>query len=151
MNPLYDCDFVAWADQTVQLLREHRWEELDLENLIEEVEDLGNRHRDALRSQLTRLLMHLLKWHYQTTSFRGEGSWRNSINEARKQIRRLQKQYPSLVRSTQEIFEVCYPDAVEDASDETGIPEKGFPSTCPFTLEQVLDPTYLPPQPQDKI
>lgn len=100
MNPLYDRDFVAWADQTVQLLQEHCWEELDLEHLIEEVKDLGNLHRDALRSQLTRLLMHLLKWRYQTTSFSGEGSWRNSINEARKQIRRLQKQYPSLVRST---------------------------------------------------
>lgn len=43
MRTLYDRDFVAWAEHQVQLLREHRWEELDLANLIEEVADLAGR------------------------------------------------------------------------------------------------------------
>ena len=58
---LYDTDFVEWADKTAVLLRQGRFDELDIENLIEEVESLGNSERKALRSQLTRLLMHLLK------------------------------------------------------------------------------------------
>lgn len=149
MNALYNQDFVAWTEQTTRLLKEHRWDEIDLAALIEEVEDLGGRYKDAIESQLTRLLMHLLKWQYQRTGWRGEASWRSSINEARKQIRRLQKRHPSLKRYTQEIFETCYPDAVEDASDQTGIPEKDFPGTCPLTLEQVLDSSYLPPRPCD--
>lgn len=62
---LYEKDFVAWSDEQALLLEQQRYEELDLANLVEEVKDLGNRHRDAIESQLTRLLMHLLKWHYQ--------------------------------------------------------------------------------------
>jgi len=58
-------DFNLWIQQTAQLLREHRWQEIDLENLIEEVEDLGKSERRAITSQLIRLLLHLLKWQYQ--------------------------------------------------------------------------------------
>lgn len=76
---LYDKDFVAWADQQALLLEQGRWSELDLVNLIEEVRDLGNRHRDALESQLRRLLMHLLKWQYQPE--RRSGSWEGTIKE----------------------------------------------------------------------
>ena len=61
----YERDFTAWADEQALLLEQQRWQELDLVNLIEEVKDLGDRHRDALESQLTRLLMHLLKWQFQ--------------------------------------------------------------------------------------
>jgi hypothetical protein len=59
---LYETDYVAWADEQALLLEQKRWDELDLVNLVEEVRDLGRRERDALESQLTRLLMHLLKW-----------------------------------------------------------------------------------------
>ena len=62
---LYEKDFVGWADEQALLLEQKRWHELDLVNLIEKVQDLDNRHRDALESQLTRLLMQLLKWQYQ--------------------------------------------------------------------------------------
>jgi hypothetical protein len=36
---LYDTDFYTWTAQTVHLLKERRFSELDLENLIEEIED----------------------------------------------------------------------------------------------------------------
>jgi ribosomal protein L29 len=84
---LYDHDFVARADEQSLLLQQQRFDELDLANLVEEVKDLGGKHRDAIESQLTRLLMHLLKWQYQPE--RRSGSWSGSIKEARKQIARL--------------------------------------------------------------
>lgn len=59
---LSEKDFVAWSDEQALLLEQQRYEELDLANLVEEVKDLGNRHRDVIESQLTRLLMHLLKY-----------------------------------------------------------------------------------------
>ena len=61
----YATDYNLWTQQTVKLLREHRWQEIDLENLLEEIEDLGKRERRAITSQLIRLLLHLLKWQYQ--------------------------------------------------------------------------------------
>ncbi len=65
MNTAYPTDFSLWVQQTAQLLRERRWQEIDLEHLIEEVEDLGKSERRGIASQLTRLLLHLLKWQYQ--------------------------------------------------------------------------------------
>jgi hypothetical protein len=61
MSEKYSTDFSVWINQTVQFLREHRWLEIDLPNLIQEVEDLGKSERRAIASQLTRLLLHLLK------------------------------------------------------------------------------------------
>ncbi|MCA2654519.1 MAG: DUF29 family protein [Microcystis sp. M061S2] len=35
---LYDTDFNLWVEETANLLKEGKWECLDLENLIEEIE-----------------------------------------------------------------------------------------------------------------
>ncbi|MEO0374349.1 MAG: DUF29 domain-containing protein [Cyanobacteria bacterium P01_A01_bin.17] len=139
---LYETDLVQWADETAELLRQGRMSELDIENLIEEVEDLAGRHRDALESQLTRLLMHLLKWKYQPQ--KRSGSWAGSIRESRKQIRRLIRKYPSLKNHLTKEFDVCYEDAVEDASDETGLASKAFPVKCEWTVADVFDKEFLP-------
>ena len=58
---LYDTDFVEWADQTAALVRAGRFNEVDVENLAEEIEGLGKSERKAVRSQLRRMLMHLIK------------------------------------------------------------------------------------------
>lgn len=138
---LYDKDFVAWADQQALLLEQERWRELDLVNLIEEVRDLGNRHRDALESHLTRLLVHLLKWQYQ--SDRRSSSWLGTIREARKQLARLVRKHPVLALHAHRVWLTCYLDAREDAADETQLPIDTFPWQCPYTLEQVLG-DFLP-------
>lgn len=138
----YDTDFVAWSEEAAQLLAQHRFDELDLEHLIDEVRDLGNRHREALESHLTRLLMHLLKWQFQP-EFRGN-SWIGSIKESRKQISRLIRKYPSLKPYLEQIFEQCYQDAVEDAVDETSLSIGTFPLTCPYALDQIFDTDFLP-------
>jgi Domain of unknown function DUF29 len=139
---LYDADFVQWSDRTAQLLREQRFADLDLEHLIGEIEDLGNRHRDALDSQLTRLLMHLLKYEFQPEQ-RSE-SWLGSIKESRKQIKRLCRKYPSLNPYLEQCWEECYTDAIEDANDETGLPQSQFPVQCLYAIADILDPEFLP-------
>ncbi|ACC84464.1 DUF29 family protein [Nostoc punctiforme] len=60
------------------------WHEVDVENLIEEVEGLGKSERRSIASQLTRLLLHLLKWQYQPQ--RRSDSWLDSITDSRTQI-----------------------------------------------------------------
>ncbi|MDG2990941.1 DUF29 domain-containing protein [Candidatus Synechococcus calcipolaris G9] len=41
MVSLYDIDFQCWLGETVAQLRGHDFNNLDLENLIEEIEGLG--------------------------------------------------------------------------------------------------------------
>ncbi|MCE2977008.1 MAG: DUF29 domain-containing protein [Pseudanabaena sp. CoA8_M7] len=62
---LYEMDFNLWLKETVNLLCKGDVEKLDLENLAEEIEDMENSRKDALESNLIRVLQHLLKWKYQ--------------------------------------------------------------------------------------
>lgn len=139
---LYETDYVAWADQQALLLEQKRWDELDLVNLVEEVKDLSGRHRDALESHLTRLLMHLLKWQFQPSH--RSNSWVGTIKEARKQITRLIRKHPVLRLHAFKAYVECYLDAREDAADETGLPIQAFPLECPYLAEEALDPDFLP-------
>jgi len=40
-NELYEADFYAWTQEQARLLRERRWDDLDLANLVDEVESVG--------------------------------------------------------------------------------------------------------------
>jgi hypothetical protein len=65
MRNTYLVDFNNWFAETTQLIRDRRWQEIDTEHLVEELEGLGKSEKRAISSQLTRLLLHLLKWQLQ--------------------------------------------------------------------------------------
>ncbi len=138
----YDQDFYTWALEQAALLRAGKFEQLDFEHLVEEVEDMGNRHYDQLESRLAVLLMHLLKWMYEP-SHRG-ASWTNTIREQRRMIPRLFAKYPGLKGKMETILPDSYELAREGARDETGLPISTFPPVCPWTLEQMLDHEFWP-------
>jgi hypothetical protein len=136
---LYERDICLWAEKTAELLRSHCWEELDLENLIDEVEDLSRRERDKLLSTLRVLLTHLLKWQYQP-HLRGK-SWEVTIKRWRREITEQIEDTPSLRRflDDTEWLEKTYRRACNEASDQTGLPLDTFPQQLPSTIEQILD------------
>ena len=142
MSASYKADFNLWIEHTTQLLREHRWLEIDVENLIEEVQDLGKSERRAIVSQLTRLLLHLLKWQYQPQ--RRSDSWLDSITDARTQIDLTIKDSPSLKNYPTEQLESSYQKACCQAAKQTGLKISVFPENCPYSLELVLDEDWLP-------
>ena len=57
---LYEQDFYVWTEVQAELLRQRRFETLDLENLIEEVEGLGDAKKSAMLSAASVILEHLL-------------------------------------------------------------------------------------------
>lgn len=142
---IYDEDFYSWALKQVQLLREGRLSEIDIENIAEELEDMGKSRARALESQLARLLAHLLKWQYQPDQReRYENSWHASIRHARRGVERTLKENPGLKPHLPELFEEVYQDGVDWAIRETNLPESVFPIECPWTLEQVLEGDFWP-------
>jgi len=145
-KPLYDTDFDAWTQQQAQALQEKDWAALDLVNLIEEVEDLAQRHRDAAESYLEVILLHALKWHYQPQERppRGRG-WRNSMNAARRRLRKLWRDHSSVRATLPQRYALVYDDARAGAADETDLPLATFPETCPWGLDEVLQDSWLPP------
>ena len=60
-NPLYDTDFYGWVNQQAQLLRSGKFTEADMDNIAEEIEDMGKNLLRVLESRLEILLIHLLK------------------------------------------------------------------------------------------
>ncbi|HEY1260607.1 MAG TPA: DUF29 domain-containing protein [Stellaceae bacterium] len=96
---LYEEDFVAWSKQQAEALRAAARtgsnQRLDWENLAEEVEDLGRSVRRGLRSQLTRIIHHLLKLQFSPAENRRRG-WKSSVREARSEVAALLNENRSL-------------------------------------------------------
>ncbi len=139
---LYERDFLRWIETTVEQLRDRDYSNVDWENLIEEIETMGRSERRSLESNLVVVLMHLLKWQYQP-EWRS-GSWKGSIAEHRRRIRKQMKDSPSLKPYLEEVLAECYADAIAQASAETGLPAEVFPPSCPYTSAEVLDAGFWP-------
>ncbi len=142
LSQLYEQDFVAWLEETARLLREGRWDQVDVEHMVEEVEGMANRDRRELMSRLRALILHLLKWRCQPE--KRSGSWRSTVIEQRSRLEGLLEQSPSLKRTLPEMAGQVYPAAVQRASGETGLPVKSFPPECPFSVDEILRLGYLP-------
>jgi hypothetical protein len=141
---LYDQDFYAWTQEQAALLREGAVHELDFVNLAEEIESLGKSDRRALGSHLRNLLMHLLKWQYQPGGRLTGHSWESSIRNARDEIATILEDSHTLAALLPALLTRRYPLARQNAAAETRLPLATFPPTCPWSLEQVLDPDFWP-------
>jgi hypothetical protein len=142
MTYLYDKDYYLWIENTVKLLQQQQFNEIDLINLIEELEDMGRSEKRAISSNLRILLMHLLKYKYQPG--KRSNSWLFTIVEHRKRLKILLKTSPSLKGYYNEVFCESYQDARDLASAETGLLINTFAETSPFPPEEVLNENYLP-------
>ena len=61
----YEKDFHAWTLENAALLRQRRFAEIDVDNIAEELENMGRSERHELVNRLAVLLAHLLKWRFQ--------------------------------------------------------------------------------------
>ncbi len=138
----YEQDLALWYARQAELLRQRRFGELDLDNLIEELEVAGKNLRRELHSRLRVLLMHLLKCEFQHE--RISGSWRGTPAEQRDEISDLVRDSPSFRPSIMEIATQEYPKAVHRAAEETGLPESTFSSAIPYSRDQLLDKHFIP-------
>lgn len=141
---LYETDFYAWTQHQAALLRQEEFTEVDWNNLIEEIEALGRSDIRELTNRLEVLLMHLLKWQYQPNKRLSGHSWRVTIAEQRRRLRKLLRESPSLRARLADFVAETYSDAVAAAVIETGIKAAIFPAHCPWTIEQVMDEEFWP-------
>jgi hypothetical protein len=142
LSGLYDEDFFEWTRRSAELLRAGQLEQADIEHIAEEIEDMGKRDLRGLDSRVEVLLIHLLKWQLQPA--KRSRSWQTTIASQRIKVKRLLRQSPSLRRKIYAHLGGNYEDAVHLAVIETGLPLNKFPAECPFTVEQILDPEFLP-------
>jgi hypothetical protein len=143
LTKLYESDAHAWFFETAKAVKEGRFEILDIDNLVEELESMCRSEQNKLESFLTELFLHLLKWKYQPKRRRC-ASWEISIKKQRRSIQRHLKECPSLRGHLDRIVENAYISARFDAAIETSLHLGLLPEGMPFTLEEALQKDWLP-------
>jgi Domain of unknown function DUF29 len=138
----FDQDFHAWVLEQIELLKNGRFSDLDIEHLTDELRAIAMAEESEIESRLVVLLQHLLKWEFQ--SERRSNSWRATILEQRTRINRVISRSPSLRRYPATVIAKEYRIARLHASGETGMPVGRFPSGCPYSVAQVLDENFFP-------
>jgi hypothetical protein len=147
---LYHEDFYAWTRDQAKALRrltDAHWNgPLDLVHLAEEVEDLGTAARNAVRSQIERILEHALKLAYSAAAEPRAG-WMNSIDDARGRIedtitatirRDIERYLPRLFeRARRKVVRELSAHGEHDAA-------AALPTSCPHTLEVLLAEDWYP-------
>lgn len=111
----YEEDFVRWSEQQTLLLKERKFNLLDLENIIDEIESLGKRDKSKIERLLTCLFETLLKLKYSGKEICYRG-WDAEASHLKKEIRNLLKDSPSLHDHLHEISHSCYESALEQVN-----------------------------------
>ncbi len=145
MNTLYpkhEEDVYGWAIHTAELLRKKKMSEVDFDNIIEEIEVLGRSEQHELTNRLSLVIMHLLKWQYQSS--KRTRSWELTIEEQRIQAKLCLKVSPSLKSKLNEILENAYEIGKIKAQKETSLDETVFPQQCPYTFEEIMNDAFYP-------
>lgn len=134
---LHGRDLYAWVQRQVAALREGRIADLDLENLAEEIHDVGSERLSKVRSGFRIVLVHMLKWDHRPE--KRTRRWTTSIATHRSDIADIIEANPSLRRRRAELMQRAYKNARLEAADETGLKRAAFPVECAYTLDEVLD------------
>ena len=147
VDDLYESDFALWAERQAATLRARRFDELDLDNLIEEVEDSGRRERDMVEGYVETVLEHLLKLALSHAD-RPRRGWLVTVDRQRAKLAR------KLTTTLRNHLETALPTIyagmrrpVARQLEKDGVPLDALPSTCPYSLDQILDPDWYPTRP----
>lgn len=147
---LYHDDRYAWLQEQAAILRRLARSpvasDLDLDHLAEEIEDLGKSERRAVRSQMRRLLEHLLKLEHSAAAEPGAG-WHRSVLDAR--IDLADDLTPALRREVEADLAGLYAAAREQAALALAAHGEeaaagALPQDCPYSLARLLDREWLP-------
>jgi len=147
-RPRYEDDFFAWTQHQAMVLRSMAVADnrFDRENVAEEIESLGRSERDAVRSQIRRIIEHFLKLAYspaQQPRFDGMAS----IVEARSTLG--DKISPTLRRDAETMLARLYCDGrhlAELALRGYGESQAAdtLPQHCPYSLDDIFRKDWYP-------
>jgi hypothetical protein len=147
-GPRYDDDFYAWTQYQAEVLRTMRRADnrLDREHLAEEIDDLGKSERNAVRSQIVRIIEHLLKLEY-SPAIEPRSDWEASVIEARQALA------DSITATLRREAEAMLPMLYARARQLAGVRLRKFgeneavarlPGECPYTLDHICSDAWYP-------
>ena len=132
----YKDDPYTWALEQADLLRDGRLDLIDTVNLADEIAAWAHYLADKLRSDLARVLQHLLKWDHQPE--RRSRSWALSIEEHRRRVSEHLRDGPGLRSILLELSARAYADGRGHALRDTRLPRTALPVICPYTWDDIM-------------
>ena len=147
---LYETDYYAWTRREAAALRKlaERRSDLpvDAATLADEVADLGTARRDAVRSQVRRVLEHLLKLEFSPAAGPRVGCQR-TVSEVRFELadkmtatlrRDAGRRLPGLYAQARHLARLALREHGEDAASDA------LPEDCPYALDEVCRHDWYP-------
>jgi hypothetical protein len=135
---LYETDFYDWALAQADLLRARRFEDLDLEHLIEEVEGLADVKLSAVLNSARVVMEHLLKLEYSPAQDPRNGG-RASVRERRRRIEidltpRIEQRFADELERFYAMARADTRAAMLDHGENAAA--DALPANCPYSLDQ---------------
>jgi hypothetical protein len=148
----YETDWYAWLHEQAQLLEEGRWDALDVDHLVEELELMAESASGELYNRLIVLLAHLLKLVVAAEVLpgvydRAQRGWRLTCREQRKRLARLLDRNPRLKPTVPDEVPHAYEVARLQALAALQVDESQIPMQCPWTDAEVLADDCWPDAP----
>ena len=97
LKELYHQDLNLWRQEIINAIQNKQLENMDGDNLIEEINDMGASERRALRSYMKRLIEHILKlryWHNEKEY--NQSGWEKEVVNFREEVKSILEESPSL-------------------------------------------------------
>jgi adenylylsulfate kinase-like enzyme len=144
LKTIYEVDDSLWLEETIALLKEQNFEQLDIDNLIEELEDLGSEKKHRVASFLEEVMIHALLLQFWTSERQyNQAHWQSEIVNFQNSLEIYLT--ANLRNYLERELTTIYQRALRYARRKTKNLVT-FPDTCPYTLENFLDFDWLPPE-----
>ncbi|MEH1926105.1 DUF29 domain-containing protein [Nostoc sp.] len=141
LKTLYKSNYLQWLEQTIKCLKNRQLADIDYENLIEELEDLAKNEKRRVKSLLEQIIRHLLLYQYwDLEKPRNANHWAAEIISFRNQIN--EDLSANFRKHLEDNFSIIYSNALDYVKAKTQL--TNLPELCPYTLEQILDKSWLP-------
>ena len=128
LKQLYKQDLNLWRQEIINAIQNKQLENMDWDNLIEEINDMGASEKRALRSYMKRLIEHILKLRY----------WKKEVVNFREEIKSILEESPSLNNYLEQNYIDWYQKSVKAMRQEFTIPDDNL-----VDLEVIMTDDYF--------
>ncbi|MDJ0649913.1 MAG: DUF29 domain-containing protein [Xenococcaceae cyanobacterium MO_188.B19] len=136
---LYEQDYNLWQEKEIAALKNRDINQLDWENLITEISEVGKSQKRALKNYTQRLIEHLLKIKYwYSEQERNRDHWIIEVSNFRDNIIDILEDSPSLKNYLQENYDDWYGKSVKRVSRVFTVPENDK-----IVLSELLSEKYF--------
>ena len=121
---LYERDYDLWLKKAIAAIKNQDYNNLDWDNLLIEIEEVGKSQQRALKSYTKRLIEHILKIEYwESEKERNIQYWQIEVANFREEIKEILQDSPSLKNYLSQNYADWFEQSIAKMQKVFSIPE----------------------------